>query len=160
MFVKRQGAPDFLIRSGEVLFPVTQNLEREEHDGLQGMGNGPCNEDHNLHEGRHSQSNPFGVADGIGLGKDLGKDDDQNGHRRGRIDDACFTDHKSKGIGRHGGRSDVEEIVADQDRTDQTFAILHQGAHLGGALVAGELQSVNLRPIRSGQRSFRSGKDG
>jgi len=108
---------------------------------------------------RHKACGPFGIGDGIGLGQDLGEDQHEDRHDQRRQRHAGFAERAGEQGGGQRCGQDVDQVVAQQHRADQTLAVLGQFKRAGRALVA--LVGIGAQfPARSGcQRRFRPGKE-
>lgn len=106
------------------------------------------------------QREPVGVGQGVGLGHDLGEDKHQDRHDQGRPEHGIAAQQVLEQLsGDHGG-GDVDEIVAEQDRAEQAFAVADQAVHHGGAGMLVPFHLQHARPGCGGQRGLGAGKEG
>ena len=95
---------------------------------------------------------------GIGLGKNLAKDQDEKGHRDGRVDDASLARKGDQQTGSKRRGKNVDQVVAEQDGADQSILLLTQRIHQTRATAAIYLHLVHSRTRDRSQRSLRARK--
>ncbi len=138
---------------------IAKQLQDKAHNTGNRAGNRGKQENHQSDHRRDQQRRLVRMTDGIGLWQYLSKDQHQNGHADGGIDNASLTEQLDHQAGSQRGGQNIDQVVAEQDRTDQPLLALTQVIDQTGTLVAGLGELVHLGPGGSGQGSFGTGKE-
>ena len=151
-----------------------QLVRRRRHAGARRPGGEPQDQigervDHAAHRRQERRQNPqprrhvehraVGVADGVGLGQDLGEDEYQQRHDDRGVGHPGLAEDADHQAGRQRGRQDVDGVVAEQDGADRLFAPVEQADDETRAPVAGLGKLVQARARRRRQRGLGAGKE-
>ncbi len=117
---------------------------------------GSENRDESPDEGRHHEGHAIGVDDGVSLGQHLTEKKHEHGHNDGRIEDARIAEDLQKHARRQRRGGDVHQIVAEQNRADQTLAHGGELLHDGGSLIAPAFELVHAGARGGRERSLGS----
>ena len=96
------------------------------------------------------------MANGVGFGEDLGKDDHQCRHDQRGIGDAGIARELDQEVGGDRGGEHVEEVVAEQQRADQLFLVAQEPLRDSRTPTAAAGQLVDARGRGAGHRRFRT----
>ena len=128
-----------------------QQIDRPHH-GLQDL------EHHLVHE-RRGQREAFRMERADGLWRDLAEDDEDHGEECDSDCDPRQAAHLDADQGDDRGRSRIDEVVADEDQTDQAIGVLEQA--LGRTCAAAAFAGKVPQPITvdAHQRGLRAGEE-
>ena len=136
-----------------------EQLEGGAHQHVHGVGDRKQQEDDHPQDRRHLQRQAIRVVDRVGLRQDLGENQDQECHDDHRIDDARVAEQADQHAGGERRGHDVDQVVAQQDRTDQPLLPTPQRVDQVRPAVALAGQRVHSRDRCRGQRGLRPRKE-
>ena len=134
-----QGAGNLFANGEDVAVGVgfhAKQAQHETHQPAHGGDDGRKDGDQEADWTRHGGGRIFGAGDGVGFGQNLGKDQHQEGHDQRGERDTGFAKGAGEERGCQRGCEDIDEVVAQQHRTDQAFVVFGDLQGTGGAAIA------------------------
>ena len=152
-------AAQFFVRGKHLLLVIhveTENPERVTDDELHGRGDGTEQKDDDAQRLRNGECNAIRVGDCEGLRSHFREDQNHGRHDERRINDTSIAEQGKEEACRECRCENVDEVVAEQNGTDQPFAVFGEAQDDSGALVPLFRQAMHPGARRGGKRRFRT----
>ena len=145
------------------LLPRCRVGAEQAHQAIGDKIHRPDHRVHDLHQRQQDHAggkgNTLRAQGGQGLGGDLGEDQDHQGQGDGRNGNAGVAPQADGQDGGDGGSENVDQVIADQDQSDQAIRSLQQFAGPAGTPMLLLTQVLQPVAVEGHHCRFRAGKE-